>query len=49
MNDFLWAAGFAVAAGVLFRLGLPKLGTLAAGLALLGFVLAIGPKLGFRI
>jgi len=49
MNDFVWAVGFAVAAGILFKVGLPKLGTLAAGLALLGLVLAVGHGLGFRI
>jgi hypothetical protein len=49
MNDFVWAVGFAVAAAILFRVGLPKLGTIVAGIALLGFVLAIGRGLGFRI
>jgi hypothetical protein len=49
MNDFVWAVGFAITAGILFRLGLPKLGTIAAGLALLGLVLAVGRGLGFRI
>jgi hypothetical protein len=49
MNDFLWAVGFAAAAGVMFKIGLPKLGTIAALLAMLGFVLSIGNALGFRI
>jgi len=49
MNDFVWAVGFAVAAAILFKVGLPKLGTIAAGLALLGLVLAVGNGLGFRI
>lgn len=49
MNDFMWAVGFAVAAGILFGLRLPKLGTIVGLIALLGFVLAIGRGLGFRI
>jgi hypothetical protein len=49
MNDFVRAVGFAIAAGILFRIGLPKLGTITAGLALLFLVLAVGRGLGFRI
>lgn len=49
MNDLVWAVGFAVAAGILFKVGAPKLGTIVTGIALLGFVLAIGRGLGYRI
>ena len=48
MNDLAFAVGFAIAAGVLFRLGLPKLGTIANGLTLLGLVLAVGRGLGYH-
>jgi hypothetical protein len=49
MQDILPALGFAALSAILFVFRLPKLGTLAAMLALLGLVLGIGHLLGFRI